>query len=101
MFEKSPEQFLEYVESPQPDNFVAEVMQRVKREQQMRTIILTITGIIGSLFGIAGLMTLSGRISSLFAYHFDAGSSMPVSISIVGVMVLLFITLNDELNILD
>ena len=101
MFEKSPEQFLEYIESPQPEEFVAGVMRRVKREQQMRTVILAITGLIGSLFGIAGMMMLSGLISSFFAHHFEGGSSMPVSVLVTGVLVLLFITLSDELKIFE
>ena len=61
------DQLLEYREDPQGDEFVLEVMHRVRREQGSRKVILFVFGLIGALFGLAGAVLLSEPIAGVFA----------------------------------
>ena len=46
------DEILEYHETPQDDDFVAGVIKSVQRQQRMRRIILTVTGVVGASFAI-------------------------------------------------
>ena len=101
MSEKFPEELLKYTESPPADEFVTGVMRRVKREQDIRTTILVISGFIGSLFGILGAMMLSEPISSLLTFQVDMSSALPGIWSVLGVVVFLFLMVSDEVNLFN
>jgi len=65
-----PEQLLQYTDEQSAEEFVAGVMQRVKREQRIRKAILLVSGIVGALFGLAGAVALSDSITQLFSSAF-------------------------------
>jgi uncharacterized membrane protein len=74
------DEILEYHETLEDDNFVAGVMKRVRRQQRMRRLILTATGMVGAVFGATGVLMISDSINRLIT---DA-NVLPVSIALVG-----------------
>ena len=96
---QSPEQLLEYSGAPPAGEFVAQVMQRIAREQQIRKLILVVSGLIGALFGITGAVMLSDSISRFFTVSMSATGPLPVSLAIVAVVAFLAWLLNDEATI--
>ena len=96
-----PEQLLQYTDEQLAEEFVAGVMQRVKREQRIRKAILLVSGIVGALFGLAGAVALSDSITQLFTLSMSATSALPVSLAIIGVLLFLGWLLNDEMTLPD
>jgi len=96
-----PEQLLQYTDEQSAEEFVAGVMQRVKREQRIRKAILLVSGIVGALFGLAGAVALSDSITQLFTLSMSATSALPVSLAIIGVLLFLGWLLNDEMTLPD
>ena len=60
------EQLLGFREAEAPDAFVLGVMQRVQRELRRRRMILSVFGLAGAAFGVAGALLLSDPIARLF-----------------------------------
>jgi uncharacterized protein YacL len=61
------DQLLGFHESLPSEEFVLEVMHRVQREQRSRKLILTLFGLAGAAFGLAGAVLLSNPIAQLFS----------------------------------
>ena len=59
------DEMLKYHETPEDSNFMAGVMKRVRRQQRIRRLILTATGIVGASFGAVGMLMISDSISRL------------------------------------
>ena len=97
--EQQIETLLQYTDGPSATEFPATVMQTIKREQRTRKAILLISGAIGALFGLAGAVALSDSISSFFTLSLSPTSSLPVSLSILAVLLFLGWLLNDEINL--
>ena len=93
---QSPEQLLEYTAAPPAEEFVAQVMRRIAREQRTRKLILLVSGLIGALFGVAGVVLLSDSISRFFTVSMSATGPLPVSLAIIAVVAFLAWLLNDE-----
>lgn len=100
-FDRELEQLLKYDEPPQPEAFVMNVMQRVRREQLMRKVILWIFGLIGAFFGIAGAVMLSGAISSLFTFSLSLPvmETMQASLFIAGAAAFYLWCMNDDFSL--
>ena len=64
---QSLDQLLEFREPLPAQAFVLEVMQRVRREQRRRSIILLVFGLVGAAFGLAGAFLLAGPVAGVFA----------------------------------
>ena len=90
------DELLRYHETPQDDEFNAEVMKRVRHQQRRRRLILSSTGIVGGAFGAAGVLLISDSVSRLIA---DA-NVLPASIALVGVAVFLTWLFQDETSML-
>jgi len=86
------DEILEYHETPEDDNFVAGVMNNVRRQQRIRRLILTVTGMTGAVFGTTGVLTISSSISQLM----NDANMLPVSLTLVGVAVFLAWLFQDE-----
>ena len=86
------DEFLEYHELPEDDKFVAGVMKRVRRQQQVRKLILTATSMAGAVFGAVGLLMLSDSIGRLVT----GANVLPVSIAVVGAAVFMAWLFRDE-----
>jgi hypothetical protein len=87
------DEILEYHETPEDDNFVAGVVKRVRRQQRMRRLILTATGMVGAAFGATGVMMISDSISRLIT---DA-NVLPVSVALVGLAAFMAWLFQDEM----
>lgn len=88
------EDLLEYHQSPEDSAFVAEVMQRVQRQQRIRRLILTATGVIGALFGAAGAVILAEPVAQAMV---DT-RLLPVSVAVVAGVVFLAWVFQDEIS---
>ena len=86
------DEILEYKETPEDDNFVAEVMKGVRHHQRMRRLILTATGMIGASFGAVGVLMISGGINRLIT---DA-NVLPASVAVVGLAAFMVWLFQDE-----
>ena len=86
------DKILEYHGTPEDDNFVAGVMKRVRRQQRMRRLILTATGMVGASFGAVGILLISDSINRLIT---DT-NVLPVSVTLVGLVALLAWLFQDE-----
>ena len=93
------DQLLEYRDLPPSNGFVEAVMLRIKRQQRTRKLILLVSGLIGSLFGVTGAFLLSESISNLFTNALSTTSAMPVSLAIIGILGFLAWLLTDEINL--
>jgi hypothetical protein len=100
-FDRKLEQLLEYSDPPQPETFVMDVMQGVKREQRTRSIILWMFGLVGALFGLAGAVMLSGPVSNLLAFEMTvpAMESMQAALFIVGASAFYLWFMNDDFSL--
>jgi hypothetical protein len=97
--EQPIETLLTYTDEPPDAGFTATVMQTIKREQRTRKAILLISGVIGTLFGLAGAVALSDSISRFFTLSLSPTSSLPVSLAILAVLLFLGWLLNDEMHL--
>jgi hypothetical protein len=100
MSEKYPELYLEYSDPAAGEEFVTCVMQRVRRQQRIRTLILALAGGIGAVFGLVGAVMLADRISSVFTFDMASVSGLPVGFVVCGTLLFLFLTLNDDSPVL-
>lgn len=92
-------ELLQYGESPEPDAFVLDVMRGVRREQRIRRLILWIFGLAGALFGVAGALMLSDRITWLFTQTLSATGIMQGVLVIVAVVCFYTWFMNDDLSL--
>ena len=83
---------LEYHQAPEDSAFVTEVMDGVKRQQRLRRLILTATGITGALFGATGAMMLARPL----AQAMTEVNLLPILVAAVGGIVFLFWVFQDE-----
>ena len=86
------DEILKYHETPQDDNFVAEVIKGVQRQQRMRKLILATTGMVGASFAAFGVLTISDSINQLIT---DT-NVLPVSVAVVGLAAFLAWLFQDE-----
>ena len=86
------DEILEYHETPKDDDFVTGVMKGVQRQQRMRRLILTVTGVVGASFGVAGMLMISDSVNRLIT---DA-NVLPVSVALVGLVVFMAWVFQDE-----
>ena len=86
------EDLLEYHQTPEDGAFVTAVMHRVRRQKRLRRLILVSTGVIGALFGAAGVLILSEPLARAAA---DI-QLMPVSVALVGGVAFLAWLFQDE-----
>ena len=90
------DELLEYQHTPQPDTFVADVMKAVERQQQIRKLILTGSGLVGGIFGIAGAMMLSDPIARLVSQFATGESALPMGLAAMSVVAFLAWLLQDR-----
>jgi hypothetical protein len=95
------ESLLQYSQEPPDRGFTAGVMQTIKREQRIRKAILLISGAIGTMFGLAGAVALSDGINRFFTLSLSPTGSLPVSLTILAVLLFLVWLLNDEMQLPD
>jgi len=86
------DEILKYHETPQDDDFVAEVMNGVRRQQRMRKLILATTGVVGASFAAFGVLTISDSLNQLIT---DT-NVLPVSVALVGLAAFLTWVFQDE-----
>ena len=91
------DELLTYHQTPKPDDFVAGVMRSIKRQQRMRKLILTATGLVGAVFGAAGMLQLSEALERIFS----EASLLPVSTAVVLSVAFLTWLLHDEAVLVD
>jgi hypothetical protein len=92
---------LRYPDSPpaQSDAFVNSVMQKVRRERQVRRGILFVFGLIGALFGLIGAMSLSGKITWLFTHALSGTHMMQLVLLVIASMAFYNWFMNDDLTL--
>lgn len=95
------EQLLAYHHEPESPEFVANVMQDVRKAQRTRKIILWAFGLVGALFGLAGAAMLSDPITRLFTFSFSLPAIETTQVALIIVAAAAFYTwfMNDELTI--
>ena len=86
------DEMLKYHESPQDEDFVTGVIKGVQRQQRMRRLILTVTGVVGASFGATGMLMISDSVNRLIT---DA-NVLPVSVALVGLVVFMAWLFQDE-----
>ena len=87
------DEILEYHETPQDDKFVTGVIKGIQRQQRMRRLILTATGVVGASFGVAGMLMISDSVNRLIT---DA-NVLPVSVALVGLVAFMAWLFQDEI----
>jgi hypothetical protein len=88
------DEFLKYHQTPEDDNFVAGVIKDVKRQQRLRKLILTTTGLTGAAFGAVGVLMISDGVSR---YITDA-NLLPASVALVGLAAFMLWLFQDEVT---
>lgn len=89
------DQLLEYYETPETGEFVADVMKGVQREQRIRRLVLWGLGAVGAAFGVAGVMLLSEPFNRLFS----GMEVLPVSLCVLGAVAVLGWLLHEEVGL--
>lgn len=89
------DQLLEYHETPEKDDFVADVMKHVQRQQRIRSLVLYGSGTVGAAFGVAGVMLLSEPVNRLLS----GMEAFPVSLGILGALALLGWLLHEDVGL--
>lgn len=99
--DKQLEQLLAYHQEPESSDFVASVMQDVRKEQRTRKVILWAFGLVGALFGLVGAVMLSGPIARLFTFSFSLPATETTQFALFIVAAAAFYTwfMNDELSV--
>jgi hypothetical protein len=98
-FDRTLERLLAYPEATASgDAFVDGVMQRVRREQKTRSLILYVFGLIGAVFGVVGATLLSGKITWLFIEVMDGTLMMQVVLFVIAALAFYSWFMNDELT---
>jgi hypothetical protein len=90
------DEILKYHETPEDENFLAGVLEGVKHQQRMRKLILSATGLVGAIFGAAGVLMISDSVGQLIT---DA-NVLPVSVALVGSAAFLAWLFQDEVTTL-
>lgn len=92
-------QLLGYPDSTQADSgeFIATVMNQVRREQRTRNLILFAFGLVGALFGLAGALILSEKITWLFTETLSGTTTMQVVLIVVAALAFYTWFMNDDL----
>jgi hypothetical protein len=88
------DKILEYHETLKGSNFVIEVMKRVRRQQRVRKLILSVTGVVGGAFGAVGLLKLTGSVGQFIT----EANVLPVSLTLVGSAVFIAWLFRDEMT---
>lgn len=83
------ENLLEYHQKPQDSAFVAQVMNRVQRQQRIRRLILASTAVTGAVFGTIGALTLAEPVARTIA-NISVGPVMIAAMSGVAFLAWLF-----------
>mgnify|MGYP001818616812 FL=1 len=99
--DKQLEQILANHHEPESPDFVASVMQDLRKEQRTRKEFLRAFGLVGALFGLEGAVMLSGPIARLFTFSFSLPATETTQIALVLVAIAAFYTwcMNDELTV--
>jgi uncharacterized membrane-anchored protein len=92
------DQLLEYGEEPQGDEFVLDVMHRVRREQGRRKVILFVFGLIGALFGLTGAVLLSEPIARALA-NLPAMGTTQVALFVVAAVATYAWFMNEDIDL--
>ena len=91
-----PEALIEYLDPPGAGVFVDRVMLQVKRQKQIRKLILIVTGLTGALFGVTGAVLLSPNIGQLVTTSMSSNGPMPVSLALIATTGFLAWLFSDE-----
>ena len=86
------DELLTYHQTPEPDDFVVNVMRGIKRQQRVRKLILSATGLVGAAFGVAGMLLLSDAFGQIF----NGTNTLIVSTSVVITLAFMTWLLNDD-----
>ena len=86
------DEMLKYHQTPEDDNFMAGVMKRVRRQQRIRRLILTATGMVGASFGAVGILMISDSINRFIT---DT-NVLPASVALVGLVAFMAWLFQDE-----
>ena len=81
------DELLAFNEAVPDDEFVLQVMQRLRKEQRRRRLILTVCGLVGAAFGAVGAMLLSQPIARIFT---DLPPTATMQAVLVGVAAMAF-----------
>jgi hypothetical protein len=88
------DEILKYHQTPEDDKFVAGVIKDVKRQQRLRKLILTTTGLTGAAFGSVGVLMIFDGVSR---YITDA-NLLPASVALVGLAAFMLWLFQDEVT---
>lgn len=88
------DEILKYHDTPEDDNFVQAVIKDVERQQRLRKLILTTTGLTGAAFGAAGMLMISGSIGQ----YITNTNALPVSVTLVGLAAFMLWLFQDEVT---
>ncbi len=90
------DKLLEYHELPEPDEFVIAVMQGVAREQRLRRMILMLSGLVGTAFGLLDAYLLAGPLAPLMPQLLAADTAAASGLVLFLVVTVLAWLLHDE-----
>jgi hypothetical protein len=88
------DEILAYHETAEDSNFVTGVMKRIRYQQRVRRLILTVTGVAGGAFGAVGVLKLMGSVGQLI----NETNVLPVSLALVGSAVFIAWLFRDEMT---
>ena len=93
------DQLLGFHEELPTDEFTLNVMQRVQQERRRRRLILTCSGLLGGVFGLAGAVLLSAPIARLFTDLPLIGTMQTVLFTVAAVAFYRWI-MNEDVNLI-
>jgi VIT1/CCC1 family predicted Fe2+/Mn2+ transporter len=92
------EQLLAYSDEPDSDEFVANVMHKVRQERRKRQLVLFIFGLAGAAFGVLGAFLLSDSITRLFS-SLPVTGTMQAALLVSAAVAFYVWFMNDDLNL--
>lgn len=79
------DELLGFSEAVPNDEFVLRVMQRLRKEQRRRRLILTVCGLVGAAFGAVGAMLLSQPLARILIDLPPTGTMQAVLIGVAAI----------------
>ena len=76
------DELLKYHQEPEPGDFTRQVMGKIRKPDRTRSIILWVSGAIGCIFGIGGMVVLNGSVAQFASVLLQQG---PLGAPLIGV----------------
>ena len=90
------DKLLQYHQEPEDSDFTRTVLRKIRKTDQVRKIILWCSGIIGSAFGVAGVIMLKDSLVGISVTLLVSNEVLQFSVGLAGIFLILFAWLLNE-----